>query len=877
MAVRDRRSLFHALAIGVLLAGLPVPSSAAETVDLTRLFRTGKYAECVEAAATSLKQSDWQENVWLVKLQAEMELGRWTDAAASLDAALKRLPSSLQLRWLGRDVCRFSKQSERATKLEAEMVELVRQSPWRFSDSANQVVLGRWMLSQRTDAKKVLTAVYNEAKRRMPGNVDVWLAIGDLALEKHDYKLAGEAFQQAVKLDEEHPDAQLGVARAFAPSDSKKSSAALTAALAINPRHTGSLLMIADDRIDAERYDEADKALQEVLAVNPQQPTALAYRAVLAHLANQPEQEQRHRIAALLPWPENPAVDHLIGRKLSQKYRFAEGSEYQRQALEYDGAYLPAKVQLAQDLLRLGQEDAGLKLAEEVYNTDGYNVEAYNLVTLQESLVKFRTLEADGLLVRMDAREADVYGDRVLKLLQRAKAELAKKYGVQLEQPIIVEMFPRQQDFAIRTFGLPGGAGFLGVCFGNVITANSPASQASHPSCWEATLWHEFCHVVTLNKTKNKMPRWLSEGISVYEERLADPTWGQSINPKYREMMLGDDLTPVSKLSGAFLKPKSPLHVQFAYFESSLVVEHLIEKYGQKTLDRVLVDLGVGMPINESLARYTGSMEALDAEFAAFARKRAEAMGAKADWTTPELPRRATAEAIAEWLKEHPSNYAALRKLAEAQIAAKDWTSAQSTLNKMSPLYPEDSGPGNPYALLAKVHRATGDQKAERAALEKLASLTADLDALDRLSELAAEANDWSAARKFAERSLAVNPLAPATHRRAAAAALKLDDRQLSIASYRALLLLGDFNAAEAHFQLATLLRQSGDLQEAKKHTLLALEDAPRYRAAQQLLLEIVAALAPSNQKEAEAKAAAATSSPAAPAASSPATEEKKP
>src|SRR6476659_8337556 len=199
----------------------------------------------------------------------------------------------------------------------------------------------------------------------------------------------------------------------------------------------------------------------------------------------------------------------------------------------------------------------------------------------------------------MEAREAEIYGSRVLALLKRARRELCSKYDVELKQPVIVELFPRQQDFAIRTFGLPGGAGFLGVCFGTVITANSPASQGASPSCWEATLWHEFCHVVTLNKTNNKMPRWLSEGISVYEERQADSTWGQAMTPKYREMILSDEFVPISKLSGAFLSPKSSLHLQFAYFESLLAVEFLIGKHGIETLKRVLNDLGVGMPINE--------------------------------------------------------------------------------------------------------------------------------------------------------------------------------------------------------------------------------------------------------------------------------------
>jgi hypothetical protein len=144
---------------------------------------------------------------------------------------------------------------------------------------------------------------------------------------------------------------------------------------------------------------------------------------------------------------------------------------------------------------------------------------------------------------------------------------------------------------------MPGNPGYLGVCFGSLITANSPASQGAHPvnwqavlwhefchvvtlqmtrnkmprwlsegisvyeehqanptwgerpANWEAVLWHEFCHVVTLHKTHNKMPRWLSEGISVYEERQADPAWGQSMNPQYREFILNGEATPVSQLS----------------------------------------------------------------------------------------------------------------------------------------------------------------------------------------------------------------------------------------------------------------------------------------------------------------------------------------
>lgn len=865
------------LALLTVLAwlGFAPLATAADLAVTQKQFLTGQYQECLESATAALKDNDWQESFWTLKIRSELTLGRYADAAATFEAALKRHPNSVQMRWYGLEVCRTSGQAERVPKLEAEMVELIKLSPWRYSDSGNQVIIGRWMLSQRTDAKKVLTGIYQEAKRRMPGNIDVPLAIGDLALEKHDYKLAGDSFQAAAKLDAEHPEAHFGIAQAFAPSNSERAEAALKAALTINPRHIPSLLMVVDSHVDAERYDEAGKILAEIEAVNAQHPLALAYRAILAHLQNQPEKEKAHRAAALNSWSQNPAVDHLIGRKLSQKYRFAEGSAYQRQALQLDPQYQLAKIQLAQDLLRLGKEEEGLKLAEEVYGADGYNIFAHNLVTLQESLVKFRTLEADGFLVRMDAREAEIYGQRVLSLLKRAKAELCRKYDVKLDPPIIVELFPRQQDFAIRTFGLPGGAGFLGVCFGTVITANSPASQSARPACWEATLWHEFCHVVTLSKTNNKMPRWLSEGISVYEERLADPSWGQTINPQYRQMILGEDFTPVSQLSAAFLKPKSGLHLQFAYYESSLVVEYLIEKYGLKTLQRVLVDLGVGMPINESLGRYTGSIEALDKEFAAFAKQRAEAMAPKADWTEPELPKRATVDAVTAWLKEHPNNYSALGKLARLQLTAKQWAEAKTTLETMRDLYPEDGNAGSPYALLARVYRELNDSAAERKSLEKLATLSCnDPDALLRLCELTSSAGDWPATMKNVLRVLAINPLTPAIHRRAAAAAAQLKDQALLVDSYRALLLLENFDMAEAHYQFAAALRDQGELGEAKRHVLLALEEAPRYRAAQKLLLDLVADKPATKPVE--------TAEPVKPAAEKPAeqpttSEEKKP
>lgn len=827
-------------------------ADAADSAQITGLFRGGKYAECVEATTKAITESEFNENLRVLKIRSELELGRYPDAAESLDAALKKFTGSIELRWLGRDVCRFTNQPERVAVLEEEIAKLVQQTPWRYSDAGSRLIVGRFLLSQQVDPKKVLDGMYLVVKKQQPNYAPAFLACGELALEKNDFALAAQNFEQAAKLDSTDPEAHFGLALAFALSDSAKANAALKEALERNPRHIGCLLFVVDEHIDSERYDEAVALLAQVESINPLHPRAAAYRAVLAHLRNQPESEKQYRGTALKHWATNPEVDHLIGKKLSQKYRFAEGSAHQRQALEFDAKYLPAQIQLASDLLRLGQEEEGWKLANEVYEADGYSIFAHNLVTLQDCIAKFRTLEEDGLLVRMDAREADIYGRRVLDLLKRAKRDLCAKYDVMLPSPIIVEMFPKQEDFAIRTFGLPGGAGFLGVCFGTVITANSPASQDAHPTCWEATLYHEFCHVVTLNKTHNKMPRWLSEGISVYEERQADKTWGQTINPLYRKMLLGDELTPVSELSGAFLHPRSGLHLQFAYFESSLVVEYLVEKHGLESLQKILVDLGNGLTINDTLARHTGSLDKLDLAFAAFARERAIAMAPDADWTEPELPKRANAELVAAYLKEHPHNYAVLQRQAKQLIADKQFAEAKQPLETMRRLYPNDASGDGHLALLARVCRELKEMPQERAVLERLAELTDDsVDLFARLAELTSQAGEWELTRKHAQRWLAVSPLQPAPHRIAADAAEKLHDTPLEIASYRALLLLDPIDVADLHLKLATALQRSGDLPSAKRHALLALEEAPRFRAAHQRLLEIIQAIEKSAEKPA--------------------------
>ena len=161
------------------------------------------------------------------------------------------------------------------------------------------------------------------------------------------------------------------------------------------------LVMMAAHQITAENYDGAEALLDQVLEVNPWHPEAWAYQAVLAHLRNLPEVEAEARRNALNHWPSNPRVDYLIGAKLSEKYRFTEGADCQYRALRFDPEYIPAKAQLAQDLLRLGWEQVGWKIAAEVQAEDEYDVTANNLMTLRDVVEAYTTLTNDHIVLRM--------------------------------------------------------------------------------------------------------------------------------------------------------------------------------------------------------------------------------------------------------------------------------------------------------------------------------------------------------------------------------------------------------------------------------------------------------------------------------------------
>ncbi len=828
----------------VCLTLLPSPVGAVEVDEAVKLYQAGQYAEALQATDAATKEFYTDVRWWRLRLECLDTLGRYREGADAARLALRRYYTDAPLRVLGYHTLRRCGDPAGAHALLEELLRIAARAPWQYRTAEDRVWLGRAAVLLGADAREVLEQFYDQAKKDSPELREGYRATGELALLKHDLTVAAETYRAALKTFADDPDLLVGLAQALREESPAESRPLIDTALKHNPRHLGALLWIAEDALAHDDLADAAAVLDKLLAVNPAHPRAWALRAVLAHLRAEPDEEQRCRDWALCSWDADPEVDHTIGEKLSAAYRFAEGAAYQRRSLAFEPQFLPARTQLAQDLLRLGEADEGWQLVQDVQAADAYNVVAFNLATLHDRLESYTTLESPHFLVHMDRREADVYGPRVLDLLERAHQTLGQKYHWRDEGRITVEILTRQEDFAVRTFGFPGGDGILGVCFGRVITANSPAALVGRTTNWEATLWHEYCHVVTLELTQHRIPRWLSEGISVYEERQAHATWGNRLNRDTRQMIVDGQLTPVSQLNQAFRRPRSAAHFNLAYYQASLVVEYLVDRFGHDTLLKILADVTAGAPINDSLERRTGSLAALDQAFAEHALTVAQAYGPKIDWNDRNVPplKADTVDTIAAWLKDRPQHYRGRLRYAQALIAERRWDEARQTLEPLVADAPQWAGDDSPYLLLAQVYREQGELRMERETLTASAQRSDDaIETYRRLIELASQENDAPSIVQHVERYLAVRPLDEFPYRHAAESGERGGALPAAIRAARALVALDLDDRAGAHYQLAKLLHAAGE-RDAKRHALLALEMTPRFRDAQRLLLKIVAA-----------------------------------
>jgi tetratricopeptide (TPR) repeat protein len=418
---------------------------------------------------------------------------------------------------------------------------------------------------------------------------------------------------------------------------------------------------------------------------------------------------------------------------------------------------------------------------------------------------------------------------------------LSAKYEFTPPGPILIEIFPKHDDFAVRNLGLPGMIGALGACFGRVVTMDSPRARPPGEFQWEATLWHELAHVVTLQMSNQRIPRWLSEGISTYEEKQARPEWARQMDVEFAGMLERGETIKLRDLNAAFQSPKL---ISIAYYQASLLVDHIIRAYGQAGMRKLLRSYGLGLDTDAAMKAALGTDfdqmqsgfdEALDKQFSSL-------KGVVLPPKGVELGRMPLVE-LQALATAHPRSYPVQLVLGHELRKAGQPDEAMKAFERAAALLPIAQGKESPHAQMAEIALEKKDRT--RAIAELQALMAADFDNIEAPRQLAtllrqSGVEDVAKLRPVYERIVAIDPFDAEAHSTLGRMAMDRNEPEIAAREFRTVIALAPVDRAAAYTDLAESYFKSGKKADAKKQTLAALEIAPSYERAQELLLKLV-------------------------------------
>jgi Flp pilus assembly protein TadD len=332
------------------------------------------------------------------------------------------------------------------------------------------------------------------------------------------------------------------------------------------------------------------------------------------------------------------------------------------------------------------------------------------------------------------------------------------------------------------------------------------------------------------------VPRWLTEGISVYEEHRRQPAWGRELTLEYARGLARGQTFGVKGLPDAF---KRPQHLAMAYFEASLVVEHLVELNGDQGLRTLLLAYADGAADADAFAKAFGrTVDEVHASFNGFVEKRYAALRDAMKDPSPPV-KGDNLEALKAAAGASPGSFLAQYSLGQALFRAGDFAAARAPLEKAAELAPQASGPVSPRALLAQIAEKEGDPA--RARRELRALLTYDHTNVAAARQLAVLSADAPEDHDFALRLVAdLDPFDAGVHGQLGRRLVAKSQFDEALIEFQAALALGPPNVAEVHTDMAEALLKLGRRDDAKRSALSALKEAPTYARAQDLLLAAI-------------------------------------
>jgi tetratricopeptide (TPR) repeat protein len=650
---------------------------------------------------------------------------------------------------------------------------------------------------------------------------------GRLFLQTHQYGDAAAMFREALEIFPNDAQAKLGLAHVLAERFEGEARPLIDEALKQDDALIEAHLLIARMSLEEGQFEPAEAALDRAAQIAQQQNLApLEVYSLRAALELSRDRSPDPWIKRALDYnPRYGGIYEQLAHFEIMRRRYREATALLRRAVELQPDLWSAHAELGSNLLRFGEIEAARTHLTAAYSGDPYSPTIVNSLRLLDRIDEFELStipvtvrgEAYELRLRLHRREAAVLKPYAVELARQGIDTFSRRYGFRLKEPVTVELYPDHDDFAVRVAALPG-IGLLGVTFGYVVAMDSPSGRVSGDFHWGSTLWHELAHVFTLEATDHRVPRWLSEGISVFEEWRTGPTPGISVPPDAIAALHEERFLPVSELDSGFIRPTYPNQVQVSYMQAGLVCLFIEQRWGFDRLVALLQQFAHETSTAAAIeATFRLSPADFDKEFDAFMRTRFGALLAGMD----------------EWER----SYQAARRA----IQDEEWASAIEPARRAAQLYPEHAGPGSPNLLLAQALDKSGRRVEAIAAMEAYRSAGGwDPDALRQLASWLDEAGRTADATTILRGLNYADPLNPSQHARLGDRLLDAGNADASLQEFRVLLALDEHDPAPALYGAARASRALGDREASRRYVLDALAAAPHYKPAQAFLLQMI-------------------------------------
>ena len=606
-----------------LLEELAKASKEVDAVDVAQARCDALYAQGKREAAEEVLNEALKQNAKSGVLHAELarlhfERGRMKEATAEVDAALQTESDQLLARLIQAHLWAEKGDIKQADEGYRWFVRYYNRRQPADAESLLYVCRGAAQYARWHSGTQIFDFCVNTlCPDALKADKQSWQArylTGQLLLEKYNKAQGQPELKAALAINPRATEVLVALGQAAIKEyDWDEAETRGQQALEVSPKLPAALRILAEAKLYFRELDAAEKLLTDALSVNPIDQDTLALMATLRLMQDGwPDPARLKRLVSHL--------DHIADLKLESPTRFekividvagrnpkpgyfltALGEQVDRfrqhaiaeplfkQASQLMPQLSEPKTALGQLYMQTGRMDDAKKLLDEAFKADPYHVRVSNMRKVLKVLDDYETITTEHFVVRADSKLDKLLARYMAEYLEEVYPELTTMFGFEPDQRTQIELYntakglSAHQWFSARMVGLPW-VQTIGASTGVIIAMTSPSSL-EEPLNWARVMKHEYVHILTLQQTNFNIPHWFTEALAVRSEGSPRPVeWNKLLLQRVPK----GELKNLDNLSMGFIRAGNQANWNFAYCQSVLYAEYMVERFGEASLAKLL-------------------------------------------------------------------------------------------------------------------------------------------------------------------------------------------------------------------------------------------------------------------------------------------------